>query len=130
GPLDAVDLSGRAPEHVALTRIHLPRPSHPAGAEIERDHGIGGRLRRPAVSIAGAHVDGTALRVDRRCRPDAAAGRAPHLGAVGVGSNQSRRAGDGVGLPDNLAGAGVERDERAAERAAGVTWWSPPFFVR
>ena len=95
------------------------KPPHPAALDVERDDGIGHRLRRVGVSVAGADVQRAATNVDGRRRPDAAAGGTPLLFARGVRAARLPLA-DGVGLPDDLPGAGVERAEAAAERAAFV----------
>ena len=90
-----------------------------AALHVERDHGVGRLLRRVGVAVAGGDVDHAALGIDRRRRPDAAAGRAPLLHAVLVLAARLRLV-DGVGLPQHLAGVGVERGDAAAERAALV----------
>ena len=56
----------------------------------------------------------------RRRRPDRGAGRLPHRRAGGVLADDLRLLRNHVGLPDLLAGRGVERDHAAAEGAARI----------
>ena len=65
----AIDVARRAAEHVGRGRRHLARPADPSGLHVEREDGVGGRLRRTAVGVANADIQRSPLHVDRRrCR--------------------------------------------------------------
>ena len=81
--------------------------------------------RRVAVVVAGGDVERVALRsiagLDQTGAPDGPQSCVPAaFFFVGFGSS------DGVGLPDLLAGRGIERDQAAAELAALDTSVSAP----
>ena len=125
-----IHLAWRAAEHVGRPRRHLLRPPHLSRLQIERENRVSGRRGRTAVRVAGRDVQGAALDVDRRRRPDSAAGGPAQLCAVGIRAQQNWFVGDRVGLPHHAAGSRVERNDAAAEAAACVSGRPAAFFVR
>ena len=109
-----------AADEERVVRRELMRPHRNAGLQIERHDRIARLGRRERVGVAGGDVERAALRVDRRRRPDGGAGRSIQLRADRVLLRRPRPFGNRVGLPHLLAGRGIVRDHRSAERAAFV----------
>ena len=114
-----VRVLGTAAQRPVVVGRGLVHPLDRAALHVERDDGVARLLRRVGVVVAGGDVDHAALGIDRRRRPDPAAGRSPLLNAVLV---LAARLGlvDRVGLPQHLARVRVEGRDAAAERAAFV----------
>ena len=118
--LRAVGVVSPAPEDERVFGGQLVEPTDLAGVEVEGDDGItrlGGRLR---VGVAGGDVDETATGVDRGRPPDRGARRPRKCRAIRASASRHRLRGNGVSLPDLIAGRRVEHHDTATERAAAV----------
>ena len=68
-------------EIVGITLGHLSRPFELSARHVERDEGVGSVLGRIRIAVARRRVDRVRLEIDRRRRPDRAAGGPEQLDA-------------------------------------------------
>ncbi len=129
--LRAILYPGPATDQKGVSRRHLVPPDYLPGLQIHRDHRVAGLDGGTGVRVTGADVEDATLGIDRRRVPDRCARRRVLRGAFRILPDLHGRFGDGVTLPDLIAGRRVERDDTAAERAALVAWLrAGPFFNR
>src|SRR5262249_22824025 len=83
------------------------------------------RSRNVGVRIAGSNVDRLPLWINRRSRPDRASSGSVHLSAGRVLLERLWLVLNRVALPQDLAGAGIERDKAAAKLATLVLRIAP-----
>ncbi len=118
--LRAVLQTRTAADEKCVAAGHLVPPDDLAGLEIHRDHRVARLHRRSGVRVARADVEHALLLIDGRRVPHRRTGRGVLRGARRVLAGLGWRFGDGVALPQLLAGRRLERDHAAAERAALV----------
>src|SRR5215469_1421498 len=102
-------------------RRKLPMPQLPAGVHVQSQHCIGGIRRRGRIVIPGRNVNYMPLQISGRSRPYRCAGWSPVLNSLFTLAQGSGGVVNRVGLPDLLAGRGVESNHGSSKRTAWIT---------